>query len=321
MKPLLIIIGIVALLLGLIRNSGAQQSDRVYPIIELTDEDVARIDMKDGSIEDWLKVVGEPTLTALDFRTDPYFGPYDPADMDFRIWLAWHDATNHIYVALERADNVYFNQFNRQGDYVDQIVGAMTRQDHITLAVDGDRSGGQYRFVSDSFDSEEEWKLRESQQAQIYAVLPEVYDGGSQFQMFGNIFFEDYEDWLIAPPYADGGGGVLGEHPSISVTEFYVTSFDRLVWNSPEETLVSELYPGKMIAFEIKVVDVDTGPAEWQSIHFLRSSEYPEDASYLVSSSSDTFAQGILLGPGGELPDDSAIENITWGRIKAQFVK
>ena len=47
----------------------AQGSDRLYPFRELTDEMRARIDLRDGSVEDWLDVLGEPTLTALDFAT------------------------------------------------------------------------------------------------------------------------------------------------------------------------------------------------------------------------------------------------------------
>ena len=47
----------------------AQWADRLYPFTELTDEMRARIDLKDGSIDDWLEVLGEPTVTPLDFAT------------------------------------------------------------------------------------------------------------------------------------------------------------------------------------------------------------------------------------------------------------
>ena len=45
----------------------AQFQDRLYPFVELTDEMRDRIDLKDGSVDDWLEVIGEPTLTPLDF--------------------------------------------------------------------------------------------------------------------------------------------------------------------------------------------------------------------------------------------------------------
>ena len=129
MKPLLIAVGIAGLLLALVGSSLAQY--RVYPIVELTDEDVARIDIKDGTIEDWLEVVGEPTVTALDFITDPDYAAYDPVDMDFRIWLAWHQNTNHIYVAVERVDDIYINEFDRA--MISAVNGWMGANDSYTV--------------------------------------------------------------------------------------------------------------------------------------------------------------------------------------------
>ena len=71
-------------------STNAQAQDRVYPIPELTDEMRGRIDLNDGSVEDWLEVLGEPTLTPLDLFTLPLGSEYDPSSFDFRVWLAWH---------------------------------------------------------------------------------------------------------------------------------------------------------------------------------------------------------------------------------------
>ena len=55
--------------------SEAQFPDRLFPFAELTDGMRARVDLKDGSVEDWSEVLGEPTLTALDFATmQSFFG-------------------------------------------------------------------------------------------------------------------------------------------------------------------------------------------------------------------------------------------------------
>ena len=85
----------------------AQWSDRLYPIRELTDEMRASIDLKDGSVGDWEEVLGEPTLTPLDFATPPWSPEYDPSSFDFRIWLAWHDSGNHLFVAAEIVDDIH----------------------------------------------------------------------------------------------------------------------------------------------------------------------------------------------------------------------
>jgi|GEM_PF-6684285 hypothetical protein len=102
MRRILLTLFVVGLLL--ILASGLQAQNRAYSFIELTDEDLAHIDLHDGSVNDWLDVLGEPTLTLFDFdvidRGDRVVP--DPANLDFR-----------FYVALERADDVYANSFDR----------------------------------------------------------------------------------------------------------------------------------------------------------------------------------------------------------------
>ena len=51
--------------------TNAQAQDRVYPIPELTDEMRKEIDLTDGSIEEWFEILGEPSLTPLDFQSAP----------------------------------------------------------------------------------------------------------------------------------------------------------------------------------------------------------------------------------------------------------
>lgn len=76
-------------------------------IHELSTVDLARRDLHNGSIADWLDVLGEPTLTSGDFRYLSH-AP-DPGDFDFRIWLAWHASPPRIYCAMERVDDVFIN--------------------------------------------------------------------------------------------------------------------------------------------------------------------------------------------------------------------
>ena len=60
---------IIGLVMGLLHGAEAQESERLYPFVELTDADLAQIDVTDGSIDEWKDLLGEPTLTALDFQT------------------------------------------------------------------------------------------------------------------------------------------------------------------------------------------------------------------------------------------------------------
>ena len=94
----------LVLIMGLARSVDAHVGDRVYPIHELTDEMLAEIQLHDGSVEDWYELIGEPTLTLLDF-SEILGASLDPSDADFRIWLAWHDDPARIFVGIVAADN------------------------------------------------------------------------------------------------------------------------------------------------------------------------------------------------------------------------
>ena len=107
----------LAVSVGLSAQAEAHSGGRLFPIPELTDEMRARIDLKDGKVADWSYVLGEPTLTALDFSTDPRFFGYDPSSYDFRVWLAWHDATENLFVAAEFVDDVHVSTNDRYNTF------------------------------------------------------------------------------------------------------------------------------------------------------------------------------------------------------------
>ena len=313
--PLFTLIGLLLFFISH-THTHAHVGDRVYPIIELTDADLEAIDLKDGSITDWLDIVGEPTITALEFFAHTALEPYDPADMDFRIWLAWHDATNRIYVAMEQADDIYINTFDRSRDDHLNMFG---QDSSIGLSLDGDHSGGGYARLPCCSDSE---AFEHARQAQPYTAIgetigedPHVSIGALQNLNPGY----PHGNWYTLPPYADGGGGRFSENPVISVTEFYVTPFDHMVWSSEEESLVSELSPGRTIGFKMRVIDQDEIAAISSATYFTLPDI--EEMTLDQMQLSDSFLDGLLLGPGGAIPEveDTSVESITWGRIKATF--
>ena len=97
------------LFLALATSTGAHSGDRVYPIYELTDEMLAKIDLRDGSVQEWADLLGEPSMTLLDFAYVYINRSQDPSDLDFRIWLAWHDDPDRLYLAYVCSDEVYKN--------------------------------------------------------------------------------------------------------------------------------------------------------------------------------------------------------------------
>ena len=284
----------------------AQWSDRLYPFRELTDEMRARIDLRDGSVEDWSEVLGEPTLTPLDFATPPSYPEYDPSSFDFRIWLAWNDAGNHLFVAAEIVDDTYTGDFPWRAFHWPPIEAT------LHFLVDGDSSGG---AVVETGEDNVVIRDITMGQAQKYWAVAENNENGS------NVFLEwvsTHFPWAHQVPYADGGGRVLASQPVFYVIEFYVTAFDRLIWDSPEQSLVSELLTGKMIEFAMFLQDSDMDPSTPDRAHDLFGPDASWDRPLIWAS--DHWAHGILLGADGGT-SGTAVESVTWARIKASLAE
>ena len=228
--------------------------------------------------------------------------------MDFRIWLGWHDATDRIFFAMERVDDVYVNEYDREDDFMRIMI---FHDSSVSFAVDGDHSGGELFPGQYS----EDW-LQDVLEAQVFHALGEVFDGGSQVRLTPHSFHVS-ADWFSRPPFAHGGGAVFGGSPIGSVTEFYVTPFDRFVSTDPEDSEVSDLFGGKIIGFNIEVFDVDSQPGNRETVHLLAAPR--SDAEHLLRMSADDFAHGVLITPDGLSSDNSAVESDSWARIKATF--
>ena len=150
---------------------------------------------------------------------------------------------------------------------------------------------------------------------QWYWVCAGVFSDGVNIRMFDNSFFMP---WVHLPPYADGGAGWFSEKPTFSIMEFYVTAFDLLPWEKgPDESVVSDLYPGKHISFGLSIGDRDApvgSPSDGVGPHQI----FGHNASWgdpLRDEKADTWADGILVGHD----EDTAVRDLTWGRIKASL--
>ena len=132
-----------ALWAGLPARAEAHVGSRVFPVPELTDEMLEQIQLDGYVYEEWFDQIGEPALTSVDFLNTGK-EPHDPADLDFRIWLAWHDEPARLYVAFVAADDSYWNTFSWEGSGTpgNMMAGYRGGNDGIALGVDGDHSGG-----------------------------------------------------------------------------------------------------------------------------------------------------------------------------------
>jgi hypothetical protein len=299
------VVGLLALALVVAFSGGALAHIDVagspFLLFELTDAELAAIDIKDGSVADW-EALFDPSLVATDFYADPTVGDgaqYDPNDLDFRVWLGWTRATrgNHVYLALERVDDVHINE------YEGGSPGALWQHDSIEFMLDGDHTGGQYGgWGADQYDSEEELKLINNAQAQQNLAISSSPDGilaGYLGQGTG---------WVNLPPYMDAGGSEVGTSPTIATIEMYCTPFDNCIWNDPEGSTMSTLVPDRIVGFQISIPDFDVEPRVYHAFHTL--SGQAQTFKY-----AERFVDGILVGA-----DITAVQSSSWADIKSSFV-
>lgn len=291
----------LALILGLASGASAHIGDTIYLFFEIPDADVADIDLKDGSVDDWLDVVGDPSVDATDFFADPGVGdgaPYDPADMDYEIWFGWNETTGTLWGAMQRTDDVYINEY-AGGD-----LGDLWRWDStIEFMFDADHTGGEYGFNTSNCEgcSEEEINLINNKQAQQFTAIAEAPDGktvGYQGKA---------QEWYLALPYTDGGGGASGDAPVLSVTEFMVTPGDEIIYNDEDASVFSTLVTGTIVGFQISVPDWDVA-GTYHAFHTLTG----QASTWRFA---ERFADARLVGGTG----GTAVEESSWGRIKASF--
>ena len=283
--------------------------DRIYPVSYLSEDMLEQIDLKDGSIDDWHEVIGEPSMTLLDFG-EIDMGPPDPSDLDFRIWLAWHDDPARFYVAFVGSDDIYKNthEYDFSSFSIDDF---MNESDGISLVIDGDHSGGPgCNIYNCTLEEAVEIRVR----SQRYDAIARTSDGPNLDDRFTRGQTEGFA-WNTLPPYGDSGGSVAGENPTISVIELYVTPFDRWAYDDIEWSIVSDLISGHIIGFGITVNEFDPPDIGW-GVPWVEATQPVDHYWDMFSLKADGYLDGLLLPPPGETVG-SAVESVSWGRIKA----
>jgi hypothetical protein len=292
----------LAVVLALASGASAHIGDTIYLFYEIPDADVADIDLEDANVDDWLDVVGDPSVTALDFAPLAVGdgAGYDPNDMDYQIWFGWNESTGTVWGAMERSDDVYVNEYEGGN------TGDFWRWDScIELMLDGDHTGGAYADASNCEGCDEEaMNLFDNRQAQQFLTIADSPDD-SHIGYHGKA-----QTWFIYPPYCFGGGGSYGTAPVVSVSEFYVTPMDNLIYNDPEASQASQLFTDKIIGFQISVPDFETGPGAYHAFHTLSGQAQTWQLA-------ERFVDARLVGGSGTGP--TAVEENSWGRIKASF--
>lgn len=280
-------------------GAGAHVGDRLIPIYELPSSDLPELD--DLSLSPWEQIVPAPSLESMDF-TSTQVGMAGTDDLAARVYLAWHGGTRRVYLAVERVDDIYSNEY--AGGDAPFFTGA----DHLQLLVDGDHSGGQFACGPEDATVEQARRFVGAQ-AQFYAAVAESPDG----VRFG---YEGAANaWASRPPWADFAVRQLGVEPTQTRMQLYVTPWDDLNWVGPEASVPSRLAPGRILGLQLALIDRDLpgGSGIRYEITSLRTR--PGLTCY-----AENFVDALLLpcdrGDCSRAPE-SAVRADAWARIKA----
>ena len=291
-----------ALLIALLISAAteAHEGSVLYPIYELSTAELP--DLHDGTLEDWEEALPGPTLTNVDFST-MYGEPLmDLSDLAVAVYLAWHAASQRIYVGVQTLDDYYL-----LSPIEGYHPGEGLFSDGIRFVVDGDHSGGRLwgpvEARSSGFTEEEMQSF--SRQAQSYYAPVERWDGHA-------LGYYGFGAWVTWPPYADAGG-VVDEGRGFWGIEMYVTAWDRLDYHTADESVPSVLEGDRIIGFQMSVSDMDEGQGPWAT----------GDIYVLQARTADAFVDGLLVPCDWEdcsrAGSVSAVQADSWGRIKASF--
>lgn len=276
--------------------SAAHVGQRVFPIYELPTADLP--DLHDGTLEDWEEVLPEASLDQFDFQasTSSWEGP-DASDLAWRVFIAWHNATQRLFVAVERVDDVFLED-DRSFEF-------------IVFMIDGDHSGGQFEWFSEPEREITEAEIRQNY-AQAQAYGPGVPRQEGRLLTGGG----SARAWAFDPPWTEAGGATLSESPHDFVLEFAITPWDNLSGEGPEFSRRSALEPGGIIGFQTLMSDSDV-LNEPKGQYTIAPALMNEIAHY-----ADNFVDGLLIpcytGDCSRGKRTAVREN-SWGRIKASL--
>ena len=215
--------------------------------------------------------------------------------MDYRLWLGWNETNNRLYLAAERTDDVYINE------YGGGAPATVWQYDSVEFMVDGDHSGGQYNFNNSETMTDEEKARNQNSQAQKWNAIFDAPDGAHSG-------VSGPSRGLNSTPLSDGGGGSTGGGPTLSILEIYVTPYDDIIFADQDGSRATDLEAGNIIGLQIAMPDFDEEPREYRGYHTLSG----QAATFRFA---ERFVDARLVGADAA----TSVADMSWARIKASF--
>lgn len=232
----------------------------------------------------------------------------DSANLAFRFAASWNDELDRMYFVFDRFDDVW----DRDGGG----FGCCGQDDSIEISVDADHSAGWFYFGGDSFDGDAEQQKRErGRHAQTaHYRWPALEPFGWKW------FWMSDSDWHDKDPYACCADSYTlnGTHGSEATfqTEWYTVAWDDYDHAGPETSVRHDFVEGEIIGMGMQIIDNDNGP----------SAEDPRTAKWSLGGQSDIYGNADSISDFILLPIEwdllpTAVENDSWGQIKASFAE
>ena len=258
--------------------------------------DAGALPLIDGDLSDWEGLTPALRMSAFeDLVTD---ADIDTEDFDVQVWIGWSDSANRLYVAVEVVDDIH---------QVDRPAGtAVTRifqDDDLEVFIDADHSGGQFADFSD-LDPQEQL-ARNGTEANHF-VLAGPHDDTEEYVNFSAAGWYALADG----PYTEAQVRYEGDRGGVGVTRYEMSfvPFNRVNVTADFLSVPHDLQAEEVLGFNLELNDYDT-----------RSELF--DAKWSLSGAFNAFRLSerftdLWLEPPARA---TAIEDLTWGRIKASL--
>ena len=263
----------------------------------------------DANLAEWEVIPEEFFITERDVvqsnnRSFTYSGPILASSISFRWTATWNDETNRIYWMLERFDDWDMNH----GEGFEGVV-------------DADHSGGTFWDVEGMND--DEIARQRGRHAQNYGW---AFDEGCTEKW--NNFWMTGADWYDDPAYTDQAhrvdGVPCGNGEATRYAEWYQIYWDDFNWMDPAGSLVHDFEADEIIGLAGILYDEDS-----PGVDTLTDGEEICNCQsrWTLSPAIESFGDADFLADFVIMPVDetanymTAVEDNSWGRIKASLVK
>ena len=259
----------------------------------------------DGDLSEWEMIPKAYIQDISHFFEVSYNSAPDPSNLDIkRCIVGWSESQNKLYFVAEVFDDVH--KVTRTGI---TTAGNIWIDDFFDIMVDADHSGGKYRSF-ESIEPEHPRRWDGAQAIQYILSVPPPDD--RPFEIY------NYATWNYAPPWSEVGWNHVelpSEGGSITSYECALIAFDDLNWMGPDQSKIHNLEQGEVIGVNVALGDWDLDPKYIDGYWSLS----PKTKTYKLAERLTDF----LLAPVEEriFEGATAVESVTWGRIKAGFLR